>query len=179
MKIIRTLVFCGIGIASITAALRGNSTPDNPDIQSIGLALSADRDKARHDRIKTRCTETADELVSAARSAIRRKDAAAAVSMLAPCMDIPESPGTIRTTHAAAQAALEKERKTAIAEDKKRRKSMGVSIGMTQAEVLDSSWGKPKHINRTTTPLRSREQWVYGNGNYLYFEDGTLTSIQN
>lgn len=29
------------------------------------------------------------------------------------------------------------------------------------------------------TRLRSREQWVYGNGNYLYFEDGTLTSIQN
>lgn len=161
-------------------ALRGNPTPESPkNIQSIGLSLEAEREKARHDRKKTRCTETADELVSAATSAIRRKDAAAAVSMLAPCMDIPESPSKIRTTHATAQVALDKERKTAIAEEKKLRKSKGVSIGMTQADVLASSWGKPKYINRTTTPLRSREQWVYGNGNYLYFEDGTLTSIQN
>lgn len=63
--------------------------------------------------------------------------------------------------------------------EKKKKKSEGVSIGMTQDDVLDSSWGKPKKINRTTTEFGTSEQWVYENYNYLYFEDGILVSIQN
>jgi hypothetical protein len=54
-----------------------------------------------------------------------------------------------------------------------------VVIGMTAEEVLSIGWGKPNDINRTITAYGTREQWVYGNGNYLYFEDGILTSIQN
>lgn len=65
------------------------------------------------------------------------------------------------------------------AEEKARKKSQGVYIGMTQQDVLDSSWGKPKDINKTIGAWGVHEQWVYGNGNYLYFEDGILTSIQN
>lgn len=55
----------------------------------------------------------------------------------------------------------------------------GVSIGMTKADVLASSWGKPQRINKTTNAYGTHEQWVYGNGNYLYFENGLLTTIQN
>lgn len=55
----------------------------------------------------------------------------------------------------------------------------GVAIGMTAAQVLASTWGKPKDINRTTRASGVHEQWVYGNGNYLYFENGVVTSIQN
>jgi hypothetical protein len=55
----------------------------------------------------------------------------------------------------------------------------GVRIGMTAVEVLASSWGRPSDINRTTTRYGTREQWVYGSRNYLYFEDGILTAIQN
>ena len=62
---------------------------------------------------------------------------------------------------------------------KKEKKSRGVSIGMTQQEVLQSSWGKPKDINKTTTEYGTHEQWVYANYNYLYFEDGILVTIQN
>ena len=58
-------------------------------------------------------------------------------------------------------------------------KSQGVRIGMIQQEVLNSSWGKPKSVNKTTTPYGVHEQWVYGGNNYLYFEDGILTTIQN
>lgn len=65
------------------------------------------------------------------------------------------------------------------AEEKARKKSQGVDIGMTQQDVLDSSWGKPKDINRTVTENHVYEQWVYGYPNYLYFTDGILTSIQN
>ena len=56
----------------------------------------------------------------------------------------------------------------------------GVRIGMTAGQVLtNSSWGSPNSINRTVTARRTSEQWVYGNGNYLYFSNGVLTAIQN
>lgn len=56
----------------------------------------------------------------------------------------------------------------------------GVRIGMTQMQVInETNWGKPRRVNRTTTATGTREQWVYGDGNYLYFVNGTLTSIQN
>lgn len=55
----------------------------------------------------------------------------------------------------------------------------GVQIGMTKEDVLSSSWGKPQSINTTTSASGTREQWVYGNGNYLYFENDRLVTIQN
>jgi hypothetical protein len=67
----------------------------------------------------------------------------------------------------------------AKARAKARAKLPGVRIGMTQAEVLASSWGKPDDINRTITAYGTREQWVYGYRSYLYFDDGILTAIQN
>lgn len=61
---------------------------------------------------------------------------------------------------------------------KARKKQEGVTIGMTDQDALDSSWGKPNKINRTTNAYGVREQWVY-DGGYLYFTNGVLTSIQN
>lgn len=63
--------------------------------------------------------------------------------------------------------------------DKKAAKGRGVSIGMTREQVVGSSWGKPQQVNTTTGRYGTREQWVYSSRNYLYFEDGILTSIQN
>ncbi len=74
---------------------------------------------------------------------------------------------------------LEKNRIEREKEKLKKKKSEGVSIGMTQEEVLQSSWGKPKDINKTITKYGVNEQWVYANYNYLYFEDGILVTIQN
>lgn len=52
-------------------------------------------------------------------------------------------------------------------------------IGMTKEDVRKSTWGNPKKINKTTTKYGTREQWVYEEYKYLYFdESGTLTSIQ-
>lgn len=62
--------------------------------------------------------------------------------------------------------------------DLARRRSQGVSIGMSQEEVLQSSWGRPEKVNRSVYSFGIHEQWVYGGSNYLYFEDGRLTSIQ-
>lgn len=56
----------------------------------------------------------------------------------------------------------------------------GVSIGMTARQVLEeSNWGKPKSVNRTTTARGTSEQWVYGGNQFLYFENGILTAVQN
>ena len=53
-----------------------------------------------------------------------------------------------------------------------------ISIGMTKEMALES-WGKPKDINTTITETLRSEQWVYDDGQYLYFENDFLTTIQN
>ena len=53
-----------------------------------------------------------------------------------------------------------------------------VFVGMT-AEQARMSWGKPEEINKTITGNGKNEQWVYGSGSYLYFDNGVLTGIQN
>ncbi|MEG9326555.1 hypothetical protein V6B16_01280 [Salinimicrobium catena] len=39
--------------------------------------------------------------------------------------------------------------------------------------------GEPDDINKSVGSWGTHEQWVYGNGFYLYFENGKLTSFQN
>lgn len=80
---------------------------------------------------------------------------------------------------AKADEALKAERKKQAAAEAARRKKEGVSIGMTKEEVLASSWGRPQSVNKTTYSFGVHEQWVYGDGNYLYFENGVLKTIQN
>jgi len=57
-------------------------------------------------------------------------------------------------------------------------KQKEIWIGMT-SEMARRSIGSPKDINRSTYSFGVREQWVYPNGKYLYFEDGVLTSYQD
>lgn len=60
----------------------------------------------------------------------------------------------------------------------KAKKSQGVTIGMSKQDVLDSAWGRPESVNTTHTARGTREQWVYGLGQYLYFQNDTLVGIQ-
>lgn len=53
-----------------------------------------------------------------------------------------------------------------------------VKLGMTDKEVMQL-WGKPVRINRTMNKYVTREQWVYPDYVYLYFENGVLTTIQD
>lgn len=62
---------------------------------------------------------------------------------------------------------------------KAEKKKDGVRLGMTPAEVKKSSWGAPHSVHRTVNAYGVSEQWVFSSGNYLYFENGKLTSIQN
>ncbi len=52
-------------------------------------------------------------------------------------------------------------------------------IGMTVEEVKASTWGEPKKINKTTTKYGVSEQWVYYGYKYIYFDNGTVTAIQD
>lgn len=77
------------------------------------------------------------------------------------------------------EPALKRERAREDAAQRAWKRSQGVRIGMTEKEVLESSWGKPQRVNRTTTARGIKEQWVYGGTNYLYFENGLLVTVQN
>jgi len=73
------------------------------------------------------------------------------------------------------QAAEALAAKKAIAAQKR---SEGVRIGMTAEDVIASSWGKPRSINKSIYSFGVHEQWVYHGRNYLYFKDGILDSVQ-
>jgi hypothetical protein len=51
-------------------------------------------------------------------------------------------------------------------------------IGMSEAAVLASCWGKPKSRRRVGVEGLMRDQWIYGDGRYLYFDDGRLFAIE-
>jgi hypothetical protein len=66
-----------------------------------------------------------------------------------------------------------------LAEIDRRCESRPTRIGMTAAQVVNSCWGEPAHINRTRSAAHSFEQWVYPEVGYLYLDDGILTTIQD
>ena len=51
-------------------------------------------------------------------------------------------------------------------------------IGMTKAQVLDSTWGEPDYKNITEHSYGVHEQWVYEGEGYIYFDDGIVSAIQ-
>jgi len=42
-----------------------------------------------------------------------------------------------------------------------------IKIGMTK-QMAKLSWGEPDQIHKDVFATHEHEQWVYGNGNYLY-----------
>ena len=53
-----------------------------------------------------------------------------------------------------------------------------IVIGMTGAQVL-LAWGKPHSVNSTIVSGGTHEQWVYGNGDYVYVDNGVMRSRQS
>lgn len=51
-------------------------------------------------------------------------------------------------------------------------------VGMTAADLLDSTWGMPEDINKTTTVYGVHEQWCYSGYRYVYLDDGIVTGVQ-
>lgn len=61
---------------------------------------------------------------------------------------------------------------------KKENASKKPEIGMTADEVLQTGWGKPEDINKTTFSWGTTEQWCYSGYRYVYFDNGIVTAIQ-
>jgi hypothetical protein len=89
---------------------------------------------------------------------------------------LPMSPEQFRT---AERKRREKSAAVAAADAATRKARGGVRVGMTAEQVRASNWGKPEKINRSTGSYGVHEQWVYGSGNYIYLENGAVSSIQN
>lgn len=51
-------------------------------------------------------------------------------------------------------------------------------IGMTELEVMKTTWGAPEKKNTTTTSGGTSEQWVYSDNRYVYLDNGIVTAIQ-
>ena len=133
----------------------------------------------KSEEVYQRCVENAPQTADSVAAALKRNRLFDAEYLLRGCADNLKTPDRIKQLYAEVKKRTDAIEKQAAAAEKKRRKSEGVRIGMTQAQVLDIAWGKPERINRTTTAAGTREQWVYGSRSYLYFQDGILTTIQN
>jgi len=51
-------------------------------------------------------------------------------------------------------------------------------VGMSEQDVLATCWGKPRYRKRVGVEGLMRDQWVYGDGKFLYFDDGRLLAIE-
>jgi len=131
-------------------------------------------------KVPNPCDTGADERLAKAKTAMLAANPEVAFEHLQACRSTLTGEAKTVFVQALTQSNAKRE-KVADAEAKRIRaekKRTGVLVGMSQQDALDSSWGKPQKINRTTNAYGVSEQWVY-NGSYLYFKDGVLTSIQN
>lgn len=152
------------------------ATPELPN--KATQAPAWDEKKA----LAEKCEKTLPELMVKATAAYAQKDYDLAVDTLWVCQG---NFSDIKVKEFYTQALTKRNKVKSdetdryLKAEKARKKKEGVTIGMSEQDVLDSIWGKPQSINTTTNAYGSRAQWVYGGRNYLYFEDGKLTSIQH
>jgi hypothetical protein len=128
---------------------------------SCVLSLSPDELRARKpvevDQYDERMADKRREF--AERMAARKREAEAALA------DMKASQEKIIADADAAREALAKK--------------PNAKIGMTAKQVVEkTNWGEPISVNKTVTARGVLEQWVYGDGYYLYFENGKLRTIQ-
>jgi hypothetical protein len=50
-------------------------------------------------------------------------------------------------------------------------------VGMKKEALENSTWGKPRDINKSTYSWGTTEQWCYSNNRYVYLENDVVTSI--
>ena len=165
----------------VVALLVAFSIRDKAEVEAVQVKAKATVALARQ-KVETACTTQQDDIVAQAKKLLVSKEIESAYDLLSKCQfaleKSPHKAFYLQTRDqweqftTAKQARLERE-------EKARKKREGVSIGMSAQNVIDSSWGKPSKVNRTTNQWGVSEQWVYASGNYLYFKDGVLTSIQN
>jgi hypothetical protein len=74
--------------------------------------------------------------------------------------------------------ALEKQRQEVLAAAKAECERRGQpKIGMTTTQAVATCWGKPQRVIKTTTAAGVQQDFVYGGGHILRFENEKLTAI--
>ena len=150
--------------------------------RAAAAAADAEVKAAAEAAVKAECLATLPARHATAKSWMAKKQHKKAFDAFGVCgsyIAAPDVRATFNVAMTASIADLVKSNNKSAASLKTKKKSEGVSIGMSQQDVLDSVWGKPRSVNRTTTAYGVREQWIYGGSNYLYFEDGVLVAMQN
>ncbi len=189
----RTLTVVGLALTLGTCMYMGKEAEEKKRIEAERSAREAAQiaakrredaavAEARRREVLAESCKASGEKMNLATQEMKAGKAQRAFEVLQDCRDYLTDPGVKALYLKAMATAREQqaaEAKKIAAAEKAEKKKRGVHVGMTQQDVLDSSWGKPEHINRTITARGTREQWVYGLRNYLYFEDGILTAIQN
>lgn len=127
---------------------------------------------------KDECTVRVSKYMKGAEEWLKSGETYKAFNLLNSCKGLLEDPKAIALYNRLDLLIPDKEAAKAKSERMAKKKE-GVAVGMTKQDALDSIWGKPQYVNTTTTSAGTREQWVYRNNNYLYFENGILTAIQN
>jgi hypothetical protein len=178
------IVLAALAAASVTYLVYRNNHQPIADIPAAAppptklQAPAWDEKKA----LDEKCAATMPNLIEKATAAYAEKNYDLAVETLWICQGHSSDP-KFKNLYTQALTKRNKiksdETDSYIKAEKARKKKEGVNIGMSEQDVLDSSWGRPEHVNTTTNTYGTRAQWVYGGRNYLYFEDGKLTSIQN
>lgn len=149
-----------------------------------------EEEKAKRQAAKlAMCTDGVGKLKEEAGAFLKEGKPGPAADVLSACDGLLQDEQAKKMLATATKAREAEERKVQKAQEavqaklqaaeKARKKREGVTIGMSQQDALDSSWGKPDRVNRTTTASGVREQWVYGDRGYLYFTNGVLTAVQN
>lgn len=166
-------------VASVRPAPAPAVAQPDPAAQAAAAAkLQTAQEQRRAEAIQA-CRDKALPLARSEAKAGKMMAARATLHTCTEYLDRPDEKDFVQRVAKGATAEEEKNRRLVDAADKARRKREGVRIGMTQEEVLLSSWGRPTKVNRTISASGVNEQWVYEGFNYLYFRDGVLTTIQN
>lgn len=103
--------------------------------------------------------------------------------------DFTSAEAAFKAKQVAAASELQRKRKSALESEAKHEREIrdyiaqrtargGVKIGMTEQQVLNSSWGTPDKRNHTYSSVGDKEQWVYGGQYFLYFDNGVLVAIE-
>ncbi len=156
-----------------------------PDAAAIRAQQEQEEAKAR----QVREEQCKGPLLAEARNLVAEKKPVDAYVVIGGCEEYYAADKQAKSLFASVQAASEAEdrrkrearaaaERKRLAAEKAEKKRSGVHLGMSQQDVVDSSWGKPRKINRTIGSYGVHEQWVY-DGGYLYFKNGVLETIQN
>lgn len=142
----------------------------------------------RDDRDRADFLKNRQSIIAEMRKAISRNDwdAAGALNDRWRAVTLDNEWNSLGAQVVRAQMAIEKKRQAAEKKrqaaadraDRERRRHEGVRIGMSQQQVVESNWGRPESVNRSIYASGVHEQWVYPGFQYLYFDNGVLTSIQ-